>query len=281
MDLQYIFENLNILQHNNICLSAVEVIKLKNSLIILGSRNKIIHVFFWGKIYGSEGDYYIVFGFNDECLKGRRFYYSQNGLDWFLLPKPLEECKLPTLKCTTMFTGDPSVEVEVDVDPEFSFKKGKLLQERPHKSFRLSEEQRLACAVKLITDESALVPRGAVCNRTNSIVELNSMFHGLKPDEAQLLSNYQLYREPKQKYNYNLLKRQHFNYNTDFLDTLDDMVPRMKSFSINMECHDEIVVIRSLHWPGMTFYHKINTALHGFVYFGHARMNTDILFNQI
>ncbi|XP_054843496.1 radial spoke head protein 9 homolog isoform X2 [Eublepharis macularius] len=50
------------------------------------------------------------------------------------------------------------------------------------------------------------------------------------------------------------------------------------SWSIQVERGGRIVVLRSLLWPGLTFYHVPNTKQHGYIYFGSGEKNIDLPF---
>lgn len=130
----------------------------------------------------------------------------------------------------------------------------------------------------MITEESALLPRGALYKRLDRKTVYSPFFRGLNQQAATKLFNYQLYRMPREKWNYNLLKRQNYNYPTDFFDTIDSIIPEDKTFALSIEKDRGIVFLKSLFWPGMSFYHKCNSKKHGFYYFGDGRKNLDILF---
>ena len=80
----------------------------------------------------------------------------------------------------------------------------------------------------MISDESAVVPRGALFKRTDGYVVNNLAFKGLTLVEAQQLCNYHHYRKPQQRWNTNLLKQPEYNYATDFLDSIDIDIPEGK-----------------------------------------------------
>lgn len=163
-------------------------------------------------------------------------------------------------------------------DPKFTIDENLIIMATEPEVKRLKEEDRLSCAVNMITDESAVVPKGALYKMTDQNVIYNPMFHGLNQLEGNLKSYYQLYRVPRNKFEYNVIKRSDYNYTTDFLDTIDDEIPKEVAFQLNMERNGRLVMIRSCVWPGMTFYHKLNTKEHGFVYFGDGKKNFDLLF---
>lgn len=122
--------------------------------------------------------------------------------------------------------------------------------------------------------ESAIVPRG-VLYQVNRCVIYNPYFQGLSRLNGSQMVNFQLYRSPVNDRNFNIAKREDYNYLTDSYDTIDDLLP--KSFTVNIDDRD-VCMIRSLKWPGMVFVHKLDTLYQGFFYFGNARENLDMLF---
>lgn len=142
----------------------------------------------------------------------------------------------------------------------------------------IKEDHRLALIVKTITEECAMVPRAAVAKQLDGTNALNPVFQGLKLSAATDLNNYQLYRVPHNDWNANLLKRPSYNYATDFLDTLDAVAPPQHSNAVSLDRFVGLVFIKSLLWPGMLFFHKCETPMHGFVYFGSGRKNSELIF---
>lgn len=39
-----------------------------------------------------------------------------------------------------------------------------------------------------------------------------------------------------------------------------------------------LVILKSLYWPGMTFYHTLNSPHYGSLYVGHGKKNLDVPF---
>lgn len=143
---------------------------------------------------------------------------------------------------------------------------------------KIKEEDRLACVVHMMMRESAIIPRGVLYRQVNEgrAVIYNPCFRGLTHLDASQLKNFQLFRYPLNNRNYNLTKREDYNYQTDFFDTLDDLVPPN---SVSLQITDrDVCLIRSLKWPGSVFYHKLNTPYQGFFYFGNGLKNWDLLF---
>lgn len=141
---------------------------------------------------------------------------------------------------------------------------------------KIKEEDRLSCFVHSMVSESAVIPRGILYRQMTRYVTYNPCFRGLSHLDASQLKNFQLFRFPLNNRNYNLTKRENYNYQTDFFDTLDDLLPA-NCFSLKINDRD-VCIIRSLKWPGMIFFHKLNTIYQGFFYFGNGRENLDLLF---
>lgn len=262
MNISYFKEGLEIISSSGHRLSPEQILLIENSLTILQHENKFKDVYFWGRINAIESDYYISFGYTTDCLKDRRYFYSLNCYDWFLLPLAKSKNFEAALCSNTKFTGDSSLVVDVFTE----------------EIFKLKEEDRLSVIVHCITEESALIPRGSVYKRVDDKNVLSKCFRGLSLSESSDPTNYQLYRDPKMNLNQNLLKRHHYNYPTDFYDTMDCIIPDEKSFSRTITENQKVIFMKSLQWPGMIFYHKINSEKHGFIYCGDGFKNMDLLF---
>lgn len=112
---------------------------------------------------------------------------------------------------------------------------------------------------------------------TDGRVIPNQMFRGLNDMQVENFSYYQIYRLPRNELKDNLAKRSDYNYAIDFLDSIEDVVPRYQAFLLNLQRNERIVIIKPLLWLGMTFFHKINSRKHGFIYFGDGKKNYDLL----
>lgn len=272
------FKNLsNLLPYAGQSLSPEEALLIENSLLLLQNDQKFQKIFFWGKLLTISLDYYIAFGCKDDCLRHRRFFYSQNMIDWMFLPNVSKSAYETSLMCDQMFEGDPGLVLDVKMTPSFALIDDRIKQTDGVVK-KLKEEQRLACVVQMISDATMLVPRGALYNAVNEVITFNPMFKGLSRADSKELKTYQLYREPVNKYNYNLLKRASYNVSTDFFDTLDSLVPVNRNVSLTYERDDEVVVLKSLQWIGATFLHEIESPLFMFCYIGGGKINHDLLF---
>ncbi|KAJ3657278.1 hypothetical protein Zmor_009315 [Zophobas morio] len=274
MDLDEVLDTIHLSEQWGHVITTEEGLILHNSLLILQNENHFRRIFFWGRIRGTDNDYYIAFGYRTDALLDRTFYYSTNCLNWGLLPLPTEYAKKLTPLCTAMFQGDPALVLDVLLEKdEISF--GDPLPEPQVK--KLKEEDRLSATVFFINEEAAVVPRGALYKRADGVIVHNLAFEGLTPVEARETICFLHYRVPKQKWNTNLLTRDDYNVAIDFLDSVDVDIPE-GCWTVNMTASEEVVVLKTLYWPGMFFYHWVKTPKHGFLYFGTGVKCLDVPF---
>lgn len=274
MNVNEILDCLKSIVHFGQIISTEEQLVLQNSLLILQNENHFRNVFFWGKILGAEKDYFIAFGYVKDVLKGRIFYYSNNGINWGLLPQPTQNGLMLTPLCTTIFQGDPALVIDVLIEKGETSIKEKL---RVPQIKKLKEEDRLASLISIINHEAIIIPRGAHFQRPDGVTVENLSFEGLSVLEAREIFSFLHDRDPIQKLNTNLLIRDDYNYAMDFLDPLDIDKPE-GSWIIQISAGESIVLLKSLYWPGLIFYHFIKTPRYGFLYIGNGKRSIDIPF---
>ncbi|XP_076660863.1 radial spoke head protein 9 homolog [Halictus rubicundus] len=273
-----LLDSLDVLGEAGICVGTEHFQLLRNSLTILQKENHFRRCYYWGKIYGTRNDYHIAYGFERDCMDGQVYYYSTDCFDWFLLPNADKCAQFLTPLAINKFEGDPSVVTNAyNTNPPFP------PNEDPKKYYEgpipreLKEEDRLAATVYFIREDAALIPRGAWFKCPSGDVIENPGFEGLGPADCVLFKSFLHARPPQQKWNTNLLTRPDYNYATDFLDTIDLDVPQ-GGWSLQVLHEKNLVLLHSLYWPGMTFYHKMNRPHHGYLYFGHGKKNLDVVF---
>ncbi|KAJ8934913.1 hypothetical protein NQ318_012463 [Aromia moschata] len=274
MNLNFVLDTLHTTGHFGHVISTEESLVLHNSLLILQNENHFRNVFFWGKIFGAEKDYYIAYGYTRDALHGRIYYYSSNCVRWGLLPQPTKNGLLLTPICSTKFQGDPALVIDVLIEKDETLICGKRKQPQIRK---LKEEDRLASTVHLITNESAVIPRGSLFRRPDGVIVENLSFEGLTTLDAREISSFLHLRPPTQKFNTNLLIRDDYNYAMDFLDPLDIDIPE-GCWMIQITTAEDLVILKSIYWPGMIFFHYLRSPRHGFVYFGHGKKCMDLPF---
>lgn len=273
MNINSLLNTVDYLGPYGIVLTLEESIILHNSLLILQNENHFRNVFYWGKIYSINTDYYIAYGYIKDALLGHVYYYSQNMTDWMLLPPPTENAKMLTKIVTTNFFGDPTLVIDVLCE-----KYDMTLDKKyPNNTTRpLKEEDRLSATIFFINEDARIVPRGGLFKRPDAVVVENLSFEGLDEMDAQEQASYLHFRGAKNKWNTNLLTRKDYNYAMDFLDTVDMDIPKC-CWTVQI-CEGRIAIVRSLYWPGLVFYQVINEPYYGCLYIGNGKKNLDIPF---
>ncbi|KAM4695048.1 radial spoke head protein 9 homolog [Discoglossus pictus] len=256
-------------------LSHEQCAALRTSLLLLRRDMKLARVYYWGKILGVRGDYYIAQGTEgSEELRGRRTFYSLNCMDWFLLPPATEEVLAETQVVKGRFIGDPAHEYEHTVKKKVV--EGDATYEE-EATTHIKEEARLTAIIARIDKVASVVPRGAFIKNPLGQVTINNCFRGLSVSEAKKLSSYFHFTptiNPKKK---SLLEKADLDPSIDFLDSLEHDIPK-GSWSLAFEQGSSVVILRSLLWLGMTFYHIPLTPYHGYMYMGTGEYNIDLPF---
>lgn len=87
MNIEYLKESIDALSHEYAhCLCPGKIALIKHSLIILQTESKLKNIYFWGRLNGIENDYYIAFGYTQNILNNRRYFYSKDCSEWCYLP---------------------------------------------------------------------------------------------------------------------------------------------------------------------------------------------------
>jgi len=103
---------------------------------------------------------------------------------------------------------------------------------------------------------------------------------GLSESEAHKLVNYLHMHPPRQLFKKTLLQRANLDRSLDFLDPATEDVPGAPNLCWSLQ-HDRggsHVVIRSLLWPGYSFFHIPETCHYGSLYDGTGIYNIDLPF---
>eukprot|EP00070_Physeter_catodon_P003696 XP_007107647.1 radial spoke head protein 9 homolog isoform X3 [Physeter catodon] len=234
---------------------------LLTSLMLVKRDYRFDRVLFWGRILGLVADYYIAQGLSEDQLAPRKTLYSLNCMEWSLLPPATEEMEMQTSVVKGRFMGDPSHEYE----------------HTELQKVQIKEETRLVSIIDQIDKAVAVIPRGALFKTPFGPIRVNRTFEGLSSSEAKKLSSYFHFREPVELKNKTLLEKADLDPSLDFMDSLEHDIPK-GSWSIQMERGNTLVVLRSLLWPGLTFYHAPRTKNYGYIYVGTGEKNIDLPF---
>ena len=163
----------------------------------------------------------------------------------------------------------------------------------------LKEEDRLSAVISEIEREGVIVPRGSFLLQPAGEIVKNRLFEGLSENEAAKFGNYFHFRTPELLEAKSPLFKANLDKATDFLDPIDEDQPKglfYKNFydfeirilglihkkigcwSLQFERGSALVLLRSLKWPGSSFFHVPNTNSYGSLYFGIGERNKDIPF---
>lgn len=255
-------------------LTVEEKTVLCTSLLILKKNYKFNRVFFWGKILGVKHDYFIAEGRGEDEMHDQKNLYSFNCMDWYLLPPATDAMIKEVSKAAKgRFQGDPSYVYE---HVEHQKKED---QEAANEDIvtKVTEENRLAVTVYQIDQEVSVVPRGSFIKSPHGLVEVNRSFGGLSYSQAGNLDNFLHFTKAKYLKKRSISEMADLNPVMDFMDVLSDDMPK-GSWHLRFECANQVCVIRSHLWLGLTFYHIPMTPQHGYVYIGDGTRNIDLPF---
>ncbi|OXB65421.1 hypothetical protein ASZ78_005048 [Callipepla squamata] len=198
---------------------------------------------------------------------------SLNCVEWSLLPPATEEMVAQAELLEGRFQGDPSFEYEyAEVNAEDD---ERFLDDG--KELTMKEENRLVATIEQIDRAVGIIPRRAFMKTPLGSVHENRNFEGLSLTEAKKLSSYFHFTEPVNLKNKTLLEKADLDPSTDFLDSLEHDVPQ-GSWTVQLEKGSTVVVLRSLLWLGLTFYHVPVTKQYGYIYCGTGEKNLDLPF---
>lgn len=290
MEINRLCSELEYANHSGSTLSIEELTHLQLSVHALNENENFDCINFWGRIKGVENDFYIVVGmrFKERInFPERHYFWCYN--DFFLSPlkdvSP-ENCQwLATLNC--YFSGQhdkilrnqsfdtPAQEVVIGKDGKASVKMdADSIKERGNQIKPITELDRLGYLVRLIDHECAVIPHAAYRCTPNDEIRKNMNFKGLNLTEIGKLSNYCHFRPNTQETRIDLLARNDRTQILNFFDGLkNDVVDGAWSLHT-----DDTSYIKHAKWPGFLFYHRANSDIHGYAYFGDGRKLRDIHF---
>nr|XP_020769725.1 radial spoke head protein 9 homolog isoform X2 [Odocoileus virginianus texanus] len=289
---------------------------LLTSLMLVKRDYRFDRVLFWGRILGLVADYYIAQGVSEDQLAPRKTLYSLNCMEWSLLPPATEEMEMQTSVVKGRFMGDPSHEYEHTElqkvnEGEKVFEEEVVVQIKEEKRL-VSVIDQIDKAVAVIPRGALFkTPFGPInVNRTfeglslSEAKKLSSYFHFREPVELKnktLLEKAELdpsldfmdsleHDIPKGDCGCGLLEQR--GTPQMLLRGLARGAARgyllgvcvltrsciQWSWSVQMERGNALVVLRSLLWPGLTFYHAPRTKNYGYIYVGTGEKNLDLPF---
>ncbi|XP_048842378.1 LOW QUALITY PROTEIN: radial spoke head protein 9 homolog [Brienomyrus brachyistius] len=251
---------------------------LQTSLLVIKVNYKFSRVLFWGKILGLKNDYFIAQGVAADEMKAKKILYSLDCTEWHLLPPVTAPLLADASTLIGRFTGDPSFEYEqMETRQQGEGGQAAQMEIAAGSTVKVNEEQRVAAVVLTIDREASVVPRGAFTRTPDGRVQTNRSFEGLSWSEAVKLSNYCHFTEPQAGKKNRILDMTRLDPSLDFLHSLTEDIPK-GSWSLQLEKGSRVVVLRSLLWLGLSFFHVPMTPQHGYIYMGDGLKNMDLPF---
>lgn len=117
----------------------------------------------------------------------------------------------------------------------------------PRKAF--TELDRLSYVVRAIDHDCSAVPRGAYRITPTHELRQNNFFSGLSQDQSLDIDYWHHFRAVEQKEKREILDRDEGLQHDDFLDQLNNDLPKGQ-WSIHKSWSNRAVTVRSLLWPG-------------------------------
>ncbi|KAJ3107522.1 Radial spoke head protein 9 [Phlyctochytrium planicorne] len=231
-------------------------------------------IYLWGKIVGINRDYYVAQSPIDNPFS-RKFYYSVDMTTWLQLPEVTPEDMDLIEQIRGRFTGDLAY--------EYSFGEENDGEEKPDGAATetkrtINEERRLAGTIALMNFECEIVPRGAYYRDATHKLSINPMFKGLDQIDLGQLSSYFHFREGFDINMKSLAERAAgFEETIDIFETIAKDEPR-GVWTIQAERGGSVAFLRSLLWPGYSFFHAPSPTKWGAFYYGTGVRNVNIGF---
>jgi hypothetical protein len=230
MDVGFLLGFLEAIPSQGVAISQIERVKIECALRLLQNQMKAEAMFFFWKALGINNDYYLAFSTAVDKYVPSSFYCSQDCVTWFSLTNLPLDLREEAIQVTVPFTGSLISEVTLP--------SGAIV----------SEEQRLAAMVHDIFDNCILIPRGVILQTALKLILKNPMWTGFPIETYEKISNIRHWHLSETEMT--RLERTFSNPTFDFLPALTDLSEWSFDFSGNK---DELKM-RSLKWPGFTFY---------------------------
>eukprot|EP00286_Rhodomonas_abbreviata_P011435 CAMPEP_0181338604 /NCGR_PEP_ID=MMETSP1101-20121128/28728_1 /TAXON_ID=46948 /ORGANISM="Rhodomonas abbreviata, Strain Caron Lab Isolate" /LENGTH=304 /DNA_ID=CAMNT_0023449351 /DNA_START=253 /DNA_END=1167 /DNA_ORIENTATION=- len=290
------------------CLTSEQRALLPTSLAILKNEHGFSRVYYWGKLQGLSGDYLIAQGLGDtlgdkkeaalkaggeltvaeffESLKTvpkKSFRLGPDGVSWALLPAVTDEVKAQVGewqesmrnkgRVFTPLTGDPASKYEFTTKTGPPGETGEAAEEPKE----LQEDIRLAHMVEEIDSGCSVVPVGSFILNSAQTVVANPYYRGLSLSQGLKLDSYLHLRKPVVLPSQPVSERALLDKSTQFLDPVSFDVPK-GSWSLKHDPPNNLLVLRSLLFPGYVHFNAVGSAVYGSVYHGTGARNYDLPF---
>lgn len=280
-------------------------LKLDISLRKLADPNKYDDVLFWGRITGSQNNYYIALAlkFDTYEFPFKRFFYCTDNFEFKPLPALIAQFKDMVEGYNGEFSGDQdrvlwedttepvedqqNVEpVNDDIDPLKTNEENKVDEDKSFDSEEKDKKQevllkkiveidRLAFLIRAIEIECAVVPVGSLRLNPKHHLEYNKLFTGLDLNQALDINNWMHFRQPLYKDKKRDMEKAEAIFKKDLLDDLVHDLPN-ECWTIQSDLSMQLVTARSLKWHGFIGYHRVKSSEFGYCYFGNGVKNVEL-----
>lgn len=249
---------------------------LRASLSKLQASEKFGRVYFWGKIIGSSRDYFIAYGMRDSEVEfpTKQFYCATDEkFEFGDLPLLTEEevKRIEDFPKDSHFKGEPDsnlFEAGEDEEP---------VEENPDEP-KLTELHRLSYTVQMLDFDCSVVPAAAWILTDAHKVSPTPDFRGLSYNELSDLSSYAHFRPPENFAKLRAMARNDAEWkSSNFLDRITGDLPK-GCWTHRMSAGTSSVLLRSLSWPGYSFYAVADKGYYASCYIGHGIKNHDLPF---
>jgi len=295
MDIYRLSSDLKFVNQIGSTLNIDERMKLEIALLQINESQKHEQILFWGKIEGTDSDYYIALGLNFRGVYEfpiKTFYFSSTEFKFAPLPPIDPEYKDKVDSFRNPFSGkwadvlisvaEPDGNEAAPQNPEEVAPTNPLDDSADQIQIKVipknfTELDRLAYVVRSIDIECTTLPVGALKLTPTHELRYNDNFKGLSITEAVDLKNYQHFTNPLTKEKQDFIARGEAIFHLDFLDPIASDLP-IGSWSIHTDSSKTMVTVRNLTWPGYLTYHRANSNIFGYCYFGNGIKNVDLPF---
>ncbi len=231
---------------------------------------------------GIVKDYYVALGLRYRGQKEfpqKLFYWANSGFVFAPLPAARGEFEEFAKKLTGYFTGEH--EKVLQAVPKKSKPAAVLDMENDSIDLTVdakdfTELDRLAYVVRKIERDTHVVPQGAFKLAPIQEIRKADGFKGLEKDGLANLAKYQHFRPVETAEKKEQLERNEGVLQTDIFDSLASDKPK-DAWSVQVRA-GHIAAVKSLLWPGYSFYHLGMTGEFWGVYIGDGVMNKDLPF---
>lgn len=266
MDISSIRRDIEYVKVSGQTLSSEEQTILQSCMPILASNYHIKDLQLWGKIVGTANDYIVAVGYKDNLVDNKVFLATSDVMGgtgtWFQLDTLDPSTKAQYAGIRGRFVGIATKEyVVTPASAEAD-------------EVSVNESTRLAYVVSCIDADTHVVPRGVLMQQPQGDVYVNKTFEGLKAEDSTQKEAYVHRRKPQLRTPTVLAADKTADPSVDFLDRLSDD----PSQHWVLRSNGVLVTLANLYWPGAIAYHKPQSSIYGFGYFGTGEATTDLGF---